>query len=199
MIKNFLGFQSEGKVKNAVLYIIQEMVNELTNALCWVSFLCSFIKNVLQWHNSGALLDEDTKLTFLTSIPSTQAGFKTWIQTWIQMLQTIHTSVCLYKLNFNYAYSSMLIHLRLTWDLGAVSRAHLWSQPVVKNGDIPYSKLILLQKDSKHSKSKCNNVYGLAEEKEAWIGGVPISGVWFCQPKFRIIIICTLKIKPQFL
>lgn len=34
MIKNFLAFQSEGKVKNTVLYVIQEMVNELTKALC---------------------------------------------------------------------------------------------------------------------------------------------------------------------
>lgn len=113
-------FQSEGTVENTVLYVTQEMVSELTKAQCWVSFLCFFIKNLLQWHNLGALLDKDAELTFLTSIPSTQAGFNIWIQTWIQILQIIHTSVYLYKkLNFNRAYSSLLIQSHLISDLTA--------------------------------------------------------------------------------
>lgn len=33
MIKNFLTFQSKGNVKNTVLYVIQEMVSVLTEAL----------------------------------------------------------------------------------------------------------------------------------------------------------------------
>lgn len=63
------------------------------------------------------------------------------------------------------------------------TRSHCWSWPAVKNEKVSYSKLIFLQKDLKHA--KCNNVDGLAQENKASIGGVPISGVWFCQPSFR--------------
>lgn len=63
--------------------------------------------------------------------------------------------------------------------------------------EVPYRKLNLPQKDPKHSKSRCNNVDGLVELKKARTGGVPISGVWFCQPTLRTIF-CINKIKNSF-